>query len=247
MGGTREIAPRWLCSALVLCGVLIASAPASAQNTADDAAARKQFERGRAAFEQSDYEQSLLHFRSAYGLSHRGQLQYNIGITATRLQRDEEALVAFQSYLEEVEHPPREQEVRQRIAALEQAIEANKEAERQLSEAAASSDDSVRASSGRKIPRSAIVGSSVLGAVGVAGVAAMGVGLAKSGTCVAEVEGMCVSERATNPWTWVYGAVGVAALAGSVTWVLVSRKRSKEKRTTAWMLTPTGVLVSGSF
>ena len=247
MGGTREIAPRWLCSALVLCGALIAPGPTSAQNTADDATARKQFERGRAAFEQSNYEQALMHFRNAYRLSHRGQLQYNIGITATRLQRDEEALVAFQSYLEEVEHPPREQEVRQRIAALEQAIEANKEAERQLSEAAVSSEDSDRASPGRKIPRSAIVGSSVLGAVGVAGVATMGVGHAKSGTCVEEMAGVCVSERDTSRWTWVYGGVGVAALAGSVTWILVSRKRSKEKRNTAWMLTPTGVLVSGSF
>lgn len=247
MGGTREIAPRWLCSALVLCGALIASGPTNAQNTGDDAAARKQFERGRAAFEQSNYEQALMHFRNASRLSNRGQLQYNIGITATRLQRDEEALVALQSYLEEVEHPPREQEVRQRIAALEGAIEANKEAERQLSNAAVSSEDSDRASPGRKIPRSAIVGSSVLGAVGVAGVVAMGVGLAKSGTCVDEMAGVCMSERDTNAWTWVYGGVGVAALAGSVTWVLVSRKRSKEKRTTAWMLTPTGVLVSGSF
>jgi len=247
MGGTRKIAPRWLCSALVLCGALIASGPTSAQNTADDAAARKQFERGRAAFEQSNYEQAHAHFRNAYRLSHRGQLQYNIGITATRLQSNEEALVAFQSYLEEVGNPLREQEVRQRIAALEQAIEANKEAERQLSEAAVSSEDSDRASPGRKIPRSAIVGSSVLGAVGVAGVATMGVGLAKSGTCVEEMAGVCVSERDTSPWTWVYGGVGVAALAGSVTWILVSRKRSKEKRTTAWILTPTGVLVSGSF
>lgn len=247
MGGTREIAPRWLCSALVLCGALIASGPTSAQDTADDAAARKQFVRGRAAFEESNYEQALMHFRNAYRLSHRGQLQYNIGITATRLQHDDEALLAFQSYLEEVEHPPREQEVRQRVAALEQAIAANKDAERQLSEAAVSPEDSDRASPGRRIPRSAIVGSSVLGAVGVAGVVVMGVGLAKSGTCVAEMAGVCVSERDTSPWTWVYGGVGVAALAGSVSWVLVSRKRSKEKRTTAWMLTPTGVLVSGSF
>jgi tetratricopeptide (TPR) repeat protein len=231
----------------VLCGVLVASPSASAQKTADDAAARKQFEHGRSAFEQSDYEQALTHFRDAYRLSHRGQLQYNIGITATRLQRDEEALVAFQRYLEEIEHPPREQEVRQRIAALEQTIEANKEAELPLSEAAANSDDSDRASPGRKIPRSAIVGSSVLGAVGVAGVVAMGVGLANSGTCVEEMAGVCVSERTTSPWTWVYGSVGVAALAGSVSWILVSRNRSKDKRTTAWMLTPTGVLVSGSF
>ncbi|MBT8469681.1 MAG: tetratricopeptide repeat protein [Deltaproteobacteria bacterium] len=243
MGGTREIAPRWLCSALVLCGALIASGPTSAQNRADDAAARKQFERGRAAFEQSNYDQALMHFRNAYRLSHRGQLQYNIGITAARLQSDEEALVAFQDYLEEVENPPREQEVRNRIAGLEQAIEAKRVAVVPTYEGAGRSEDAV----GRKVPKSAIVGSSVLGAVGVAGIVTMGVGLAQSGRCVEESNGTCVSERSTSPWTWVYGSVGVAALAGSVTWILVSRKRTKNERTTAWMLTPTGVLVSGSF
>ena len=243
MGETRAIAPRWLCSAIVLCGVLFASASASAQNPADDAAARKQFEHGRSAFEQSDYEQALTHFRNAYRLSHRGQLQYNIGITATRLQRDQEALAAFQSYLEEVEHPPREQEVRNRIAALERAVKARRVAEQPISDGVVRSEDSF----GRKIPKSAIVGSSILGAVGVAGVVTMSVGLAQSGRCVEEMDGECVSERSTSPWTWVYGGVGVAALAGSVSWILVSRNRSKDKRTTAWMLTPTGVLVSGSF
>lgn len=255
MGVTRGIVPRWLCPALMLCGVLIAAGPTRAQKTANDAAARKQFERGRAAFEESNYEQALMHFRSAYRLSHRGQLQYNIGVTASRLQSDEEALDAFRNYLEEADHPPREQEVRQRIAALEQAIEAKREAERQIPEVAVSSEGAVGSegavssedSLGRKIPTSAIVGSSILGAVGVAGIVTMSVGLAQSGRCVEESNGMCQSERSTSPWTWVYGGVGVAALAGSVTWILVSRKRTKNDRATAWMLTPTGVLVSGSF
>ncbi len=247
MGETRGIVLRWLCSALFLCGVLLAAGPAGAQRTAEDAAARKQFELGRSAFEGANYDEALVHFRNAYRLSQRGQLQYNIGITATRLQRDEDALHAFRAYLEEVERPPREQEVLKRVAALEQAIEARKEAERQLAEAAVSSEDSIRDSSGRKIPTSAIVGSSIFGAVGVGGIVAMSVGLAQRGNCVEEMDGMCVSEKATSPWTWVYGGVGVAALAGSVTWILVAKKRSKEKRSTTWMLTPTGAVVSGTF
>jgi len=84
-------------------------------------------------------------------------------------------------------------------------------------------------------------------AVGVAGVAVMSVSLAQRGTCLEEIAGSCQSEKATSPWTWVYGGVGIAALAGSVTWLVVSSKRAKEKRNTAWMLTPTGVVVSGSF
>ena len=249
MGETRGIAIRWLCSALVLVGVLMATGYACAQETSDDVAARKEFHRGRAAFEETNYEQALLHFRDAYRLSHRGQLQYNIGITASRLQRDQEALQAFRNYLEEVESPPRVQEVHKRIAALEQAIEEKKEAERQLSAVAIRYEDpaGTQESSGRKIPTSAIVGASVLGAVGVAGVAVMSVSLAQRGTCLEEIAGVCESEKATSPWTWVYGGVGVAALAGSVAWLVVSSKRAKEKRNTAWMLTPTGVVVSGSF
>jgi len=241
------MASRWRCVALLFCGVLAAAGPAFAQGKANDSAARKQFERGRTAFENTDYEQALVHFRNAYRLSQRGQLQYNIGIAASRLQRDEEALRAFQNYLEEVENPPREQEVLKRIAALEEEIEQKKEAERQLTEAEGGSEKSNRGSSGRKVPRSAIIGSSVLGAVGVGGIVAMSVGLAQSGNCIEQVDGICVSERATSPWTWVYGGVGLAALAGSVTWIVVAKNRSKGKGSTAWRLTPTGVVVSGSF
>lgn len=249
MGEARRIAFRWLCLALVLCSMSIAGGSADAQNTSNDAAAREQFERGRAAFEATAYEQALAHFRHAYELSQRGQLQYNIGITASRLQRDEEALQAFQNYLEEVESPPREQEVQKRIAALEQAIEEKKEAERELSTVAIRYEDLTgrNESSGPRIPTSAIIGASVLGAVGVAGIAVMSVSLAQRGTCLEERDGACVSEKAPSPWTWAYGGVGVAALAGSMTWLVVSSKRAKEKRNTAWMLTPTGVVVSGSF
>jgi len=242
MREARGIALRWIGSAVMVFSAWCSAVPASAQTTTDDAAARKHFEQGRAAFEETDWEQALLHFRDAYRLSHRPQLQYNIGVTADRLQRDEEALQAFESYLEAIENPPREQEVRERIATLRSAIDEKKAAERAIAEAAVAYE-----SDGRKIPKSAIVGSSVLAAAGVAGVVTMGVVLAQRGSCLEEVGGVCQSERAASTWTWVYGAVGVAALAGSATWLVVGRKRAKKKRNTAWMLGPTGVAVAGSF
>ena len=100
MREARGIALRWIGSAVMVFSAWCSAVPASAQTTTDDAAARKHFEQGRAAFEETDWEQALLHFRDAYRLSHRPQLQYNIGVTADRLQRDEEALQAFESYLE---------------------------------------------------------------------------------------------------------------------------------------------------
>jgi tetratricopeptide (TPR) repeat protein len=248
---------------LVVCSVWIGDGPAFAQETAGDAAAREHFLRGQAAFEAADYEQALVHLQESYRLSQRGQLQYNIGVTASNLGRAEEALKAFERYLEEVESPPREQEVRKRMAALEATI-AEREEKRALVEAAirytapeaairyTAPDDAPESqrdrSSARRIPTSAIAGSSVLAAVGVAGVVTMGIGIARSGSCVErDANGTCATERAASAWTGVYGAVGIAALAGSVTWLAVSSKRAKEKRNTAWMLTPAGVVVAGSF
>ena len=240
-----------LCACLILCGFLLPDGLACAQATANDVAARQHFERGRVAFEAADYERALVQFRQAYGLSSRARLLYNIGITASRLRRDEEALVAFERYLAEMEEPPREQEVRERIAALRASIAHDQaERERAIAEAAMhrrtpSSGDQL---SGRRVPKSAIVGSSVLAVIGAAGVITMGVGFARSGSCVErDSSGQCVAERSTSPWNIAYGAVGVAALAGSATWLGVSSKRTREKRSTAVTLAPMGVVVSGSF
>jgi tetratricopeptide (TPR) repeat protein len=245
-------------AALIVASVCCAADSAEAQgevhpgtSTADnDAPAREHFTLGRAAYRGADYEQALMHFRRAYELSHRSQLKYNIGISADRLGKNEEALEAFESYLEENENPPREQEVRERIAFLRLAVEESKEKELLLAEAAAR--DAVAAldepPSDRKIPQSAIAGGSVLAAVGVAGVTTMGLGLSQNGSCLErDASGVCTSERTVSPWTFVYGAVGLAALAGSTAWFTVSSRRAKRERASTWMLTPTGVMVSGSF
>ena len=92
MGETRGKALCWVYAAVVVCSALGYTVGAAAQETPDDAAAREHFQRGREAFEQTEYEEALTEFRDAYRLSGRGQLQYNIGVTADRLQRHEEAL-----------------------------------------------------------------------------------------------------------------------------------------------------------
>jgi len=243
------IAHRWACFAVLLVG-LVGAVPALAQQTPDDAAAREYFERGRVAFEQADYEGALVYFRHAYRLSRRGELQYNIGVAADRLQREKEALEAFEHYLEESQNAAREAEVQERIIALRQSIAERKATERALEEATIRYQTPAHDAAthdGARIPTSAIIGSSALAAVGVAGVAAMSVGLAKSGSCSREVAGRCVTESSATAWTWVYGGLGVAALAGSATWLALSAKRGKEKRKTQVSVSPTGVMVSGTF
>ena len=249
MTGIGGIASGWICvAALLLCA--LCATPARAQETADDAAAREYFERGRTAFEQADYEGALVFFRHAYRLSGRPALQYNIGVAADRLQREQEALEAFQYYLDETESPTREAEVRGRIEALQASIEEKEATARALEEAAIRYQNIEREQSmkdGRRVPRSAIIGGTVLAAVGAAGVAAMGVGLAQDGSCSREVAGQCTVQSAATAWTYVYGGIGIAALAGSATWFALGAKRAKETRRTQISFSPTGLRVSGAF
>jgi len=239
------------CGAAVLALILsMLAEPTSAQETANDVAARQYFENGRVAFEGADYERALVYFRHAYRLSQRSELQYNVGVAADRLQREGEALEAFEQYLEDSEQPEREAEVRERIEALRESIEEREATERALVEATIqykASDPITQRSDGAKLPTSAIAGGSTLAAAGVAGVAAMAVGLARDGSCKEDRGGSCVTQNSATAWTWVYGGLGVAALAGSATWFAVSYKRTKAKRETTWTITPTGVAVSGKF
>lgn len=252
MRRSRGIAFRSSCAcvaALVVVGFVAASA--QGQEATDDAAGRAYFERGREAFENAEYESALIYFRHAYQLSGRGELQYNIGVAADRLQREEEALEAFERYLDETKDPTREEEVRERIEALEQSIAERKATELALEQATIRYRASeTQHTDGARLPKSALIGASVLGAIGVAGVAAMGVGLAKDGSCKREVSGNCVVEHSATSWTYVYGALGAAALAGSATWFAISARRvksEKNKREPALSITPMGVVVSGKF
>jgi tetratricopeptide (TPR) repeat protein len=243
------MASRWIWAAALLIGVLCGT-PARAQETADDAAAREYFERGRAAFEQADYEGALVFFRHAYRLSGRPALQYNIGVAADRLQREEEALEAFRFYLDETQSPTREAEVRGRIEALQASIDEKEATARALEEAAIRYQNIEQEQSmkdGSRVPRSAIIGGTVLAAVGAAGIAAMSVGLAQDGSCSREVAGQCAVQSSATAWTYVYGGIGIAALAASATWFALGAKRARETRRTQISFSPTGLLVSGAF
>jgi tetratricopeptide (TPR) repeat protein len=134
MGQKWAIACPWAHALGFVIGVAL-SMPVSAQPIADDAAAREYFNAGRAAFDQADYESALTYFWHAYRTSGRAALLYNIAVAADRLQRDEEALEAFEQYLDRAEKPPREAEVRTRIEALKESIAEKQKTERALMEA----------------------------------------------------------------------------------------------------------------
>ena len=105
------------CSARVALDAIAPASSAEAQTTADEEA-RALFEAGRLAFSRGRYEQALGHFQEAYELSHRSALLYNIGTTLDRLRRDEEAIEAFEQFLEAEPDSQYAAEVEERVRIL---------------------------------------------------------------------------------------------------------------------------------
>ena len=215
--------------------------------------AKEHFRRGREAFDAAEYEDALHWFWEAYGVSQLGELQYNIGLTANRLQRDEEALEAFRRYLKEAKEAGRRTEVERRVAALERSIAVREASTAALEDAEMryetlakkAADDRATAERKRRI---ALLGGSMLLAGGAVGLGAMTWGLVKDGGCderVGEAEA-CVGEESTTTWAWVYGGLGAAAMVGGITWLVVGGKRVDE-RATEISFSPMGVSVRGRF
>ena len=86
-----------------------------------DSAARSLFLAGREAYSAGRFEEALDRFKQAYELSNRVELLYNIGQSLDRLRRDEEAIEAFEAFLEA--NPPEAQRthVETRLEALRRA------------------------------------------------------------------------------------------------------------------------------
>lgn len=99
----------------VLCAVVLVllnqAAGARAQEASADAAppttdqeARSLFQAGQIAFDGARYDDALAHFRRAYELSQRVPLLYNVGLCLSNLGRWQEAVDAFEEYLEREPH-----------------------------------------------------------------------------------------------------------------------------------------------
>ena len=94
-----------------------------------DHEARQLFEAGEVAFADGRFENALRRFKDAYELSPRPQLLFNIGASAERLRRDEEALDAYQAYLEAMPDAPNRAQVEARIDVIEQSRQHDQEVE----------------------------------------------------------------------------------------------------------------------
>ncbi|MEM6959162.1 MAG: tetratricopeptide repeat protein [Myxococcota bacterium] len=117
--------------------LLAAALPSSAdaQRSRNERLGRAAFERGRIAYDAGDYDEALRAFRQAYVMTQRPQLLYNIGLAQDRLRMDHDALVSFESYLENVPDTPYREQVESRITALRAAEARRADQRRELEDA----------------------------------------------------------------------------------------------------------------
>lgn len=92
--------------------------------TEDDAdrEARALFDAGEVAYANGQLDRALGHFQRAYELSRRPLLLYNIASVLDRLRRDQEALEAYERFLELQPDSDRAAFVEQRIAQLQNQL-----------------------------------------------------------------------------------------------------------------------------
>jgi tetratricopeptide (TPR) repeat protein len=78
--------------------------------------AMKAFELGQSAYNRAEYEEALGHFQEAASLYGSPDFQYNIGLCYEKLDKPEEAIRAFETYLRAKPEAPDRAQVEDRIA-----------------------------------------------------------------------------------------------------------------------------------
>jgi len=108
-------------TATLLLALLLVSGAAFGQSDTARTEARNHYQHGLALVDQSQFEQALDEFRSAYGASPQFAVLYNIGQTCIALGRPVDAVSALEQYLDEgkLEIPPeRREQVEKQLTTL---------------------------------------------------------------------------------------------------------------------------------
>lgn len=121
---------RFLLILVVSLGLFASTADVHAQSReARIAEAKKAFSAGTEAYAEGSFEHALASFKRAYELTESPDLLYNIATVSDRMRLDEEALAAYEGYLEARPKSADREHVESRISVLRDAIEARKRAE----------------------------------------------------------------------------------------------------------------------
>ncbi len=210
-------------------GTPTALAQGDEDSSAMDEEARLVFQAGTVAFEDARYAEALDRFRTAYELSGRTQLLYNIGVSADRLRRDEEALAAFEQFI--AESPSDADGVRDaeaRVEVLRGRQQSAGGGEEGLADEPANDEDS----GGR-----AILGPVLVGVAGLGLLAVPLVGALTAGCTSEDMAGNCIEETQLDAaMAGLFIGLGVAALTVAVIWFLVSGPDDDSESAAAWLV-----------
>ena len=204
----------WLLALAASALVVMLATPVSAQQSSDDQA-RLHYQVAASYYEQADYESALREFQSAYRLSQRPQLFFNISLCYQQLENLDEAITYLERYLNEVTEIENRAALELRLANLRtrrdqreaQAMETTTvtPTETQPEEPPPSTGDSTN------VP--AIVGFSIAGVGLIAGAIFTGLLFAEDG----RVSGLPCAESRTCPESEV-SSLGTYALVSDISW-----------------------------
>jgi tetratricopeptide (TPR) repeat protein len=222
--------------------------------------AKKAFAVGTQSYANGEFESALASFRRAYELTGSPDLLYNIATVSDRMRRDEEALEAYEGYLEARPKSADREHVRSRIDVLRAAIENRRRAEidAEIEARNAAIEAAARVKAERPLTQYVGPGPGPWITIGVgsaaivAGAVLVGLGQrdqkavqsAAPGSSYATVEEMADrGPRRTKAGVGLM-AVGGAGLIGGIIWQLTG---GHEEAMPEVSIGPTGISVKGRF
>ncbi len=222
---------------------LAVASPARAQSDRDDQA-RGLFDAGQSAYEAGRFADAERYFRESYELSGRGELLYNIALSAEQARHDQAAIDAYRAFLEALPGSPRAGRARTRLEALEQMVgggggDAPAGAPAEGASGGPSVGGIVLLAGGGAV---AIVGAVL---VGLAAADVASVENATRGTAWAEVSDAYERSEGLSIAGFVLLGVGVAAAAVGV--ILLATGGGEDEASAALRVGPGGLSLEGSF
>lgn len=205
----------------VLLGQSALAQTALAQDAERDDEARTAYQTAVTAYEDGDMDLALTLFQRAYDLSPRPQLLYNIGSTAERLGRAEQAIESYAAFVEALPEHEKADFARGRLEDLRSA------------------ESSSGANLGLAVGLPLAIAGAALAGVGIVGA------LTASGCTERNAADVCVEERTgeTGPIA-AYIGVGAAAFVAGLTWLIVASTSEDDVQVG---FGPTSVSVRGRF
>ena len=243
---------------------LVASAGVRAQNSesrdARIAEAKKSFAVGTQAYAEGEFEVALASFRRAYELTGSPDLLFNVATVSDRMRRDEDALEAYEAYLQARPDSADREHVEGRIEVLRASIEERRRAEIEADIEArkAAVEAAARVRAERPLTQHVGPGPGPWITIGMSGAAVLGgavllgigqrnenqVANAPAGSSYSEVQGAADRGPRLSKAGIALLSVGGAGVIGGVIWQLTG---GHEEALPEISIGPTGISVKGKF